>query len=348
MRSNIRDLAPVAFPVVGLVAAIAVAVLVFSTHQGPDLPDGSGAGAVSSPSTRPSPQDTPPTSGATGSSGSSAPSGSPAPGKPGRTCVAAERTDRLSVVTFNIHSARTHDGAVRLAEIGAELAAWKPDVVLLQEVDRGRAWSARLDEPELLAQELDMEWAFGDNVRRSTTNQYGTAILSRYPIVSWHNQPLPRPPGTQQRGLLRATLDVEGVRTNVYVTHLENTSPTARLLQMRAIVPVLAADTGPKVLGGDLNSVPGSPAAGLLRSVLSDTWSAVGSGDGRTAPGGAPRVRIDYLLYGSGGETTVTPLGVDVLPSLVSDHRAVRATYALSTGSGDVCVPVIGQDDLPQ
>jgi endonuclease/exonuclease/phosphatase family metal-dependent hydrolase len=338
---NIRDLAPLAFPIAGLVAAVGVAVLVFATHQGPNIPDVPKGG----PSASSAPTDQP----------SSKPSGKPKgpggtePPKPGETCVAAERTDRLTVVTFNIHSARTHDGAVRLSEIGAEIAAWKPDVVLLQEVDRGRAWSAGLDMPAVLAQQLHMEWAFGDNVRRSATNQYGTAILSRYPIVSWQNQLLPDPPGTQQRGLLRATIDVKGVRTNVYVTHLENTSATARLLQMRAIVPVIRADTGPKILGGDLNSVVGSPAAVLSRTVLADTWLAAGQGDGRTAPGGSPRVRIDYLLYGSGGDTTITPRTVQVLPSQVSDHRAVRATYTLSTGSGsDVCVPVIGQDDLPQ
>ncbi|MBZ5737291.1 endonuclease/exonuclease/phosphatase family protein [Nocardioides mangrovi] len=340
MARNIRDLAPLAFPVAGLVAAIGVAVLVFATHHGPTIPDGSPGAASVSQGAKPRPHHDPT------APGSAKP---PKPPKPGETCVPAERTDEITVVTFNIHSARTGTGAVGLAQIGAELAAMKPDVVLLQEVDRGRAWSARLDMPSVLAKDLDMHWAFGDNVRRTTTNQYGTAILSRFPIVSWHNQLLPRPPGTQQRGLLETILDIDGVRTHVYVTHLENSSPTARLLQMRAIAPVLRADTGPKLLGGDFNSVSTSPVGALARSVLSDTWRAIGSGSGLTAPAGAPRVRIDYLYYGNGGDTTITPRSIEVMPrSAVSDHRAVRATYTLSTGSADnVCVPVIGQDDLP-
>ena len=361
MPRNIRDLASLAFPVGGILAAIGVGVFVIATHERPDVPESSIAGPTATQSATPQAGDRPSQPGSkVGSTPGAKPGTKPTTGTgtkpgatepptPGQTCVPTEVTHRLTVVTFNIHSARAHDGSLGLSEIAAELASWKPDVVLLQEVDRGRAWSARLDMPAVLAERLHMESAFGDNVRRSPTNQYGTAILSRYPIESWRNQLLPRPAGTQQRGLLRATLDVDGVPTNVYVTHLENSSPTARLLQMRAIAPVIRADAGPKLLGGDLNAVVGSPPIALARSVLSDTWAQIGAGDGRTAPGSAPRVRIDYLLYGSGGDTTITPERIDVLPrSLVSDHRAVRATYTLTTGGGEeICVPVIGEGDLP-
>jgi endonuclease/exonuclease/phosphatase family metal-dependent hydrolase len=257
-------------------------------------------------------------------------------------CVPQKHTRQISVLTFNIHSARDHRGGVHLGQIGDELARWDPDVVLLQEVDRGRAWTGRVDMPSVLADRLDMAWTFGANVRRSPTNLYGTAILSRFPIVSSSNTLLPDPPGTQQRGLLHALLDIGGMKLSVYDTHLESTSYEARNRQIATIMPILRADPRPKLLGGDFNSAPTSPVLGAARSLLADTWPAVGQGESLTVPASNPRIRIDYLLYGSGDGTTVAPQDARVLLSQVSDHRAVLATYRLSASTGDVCVPVLG------
>jgi endonuclease/exonuclease/phosphatase family metal-dependent hydrolase len=282
-----------------------------------------------------------------GGPASAAPSGSGPGSAPasatGTMCVPRATTTRLSVLTFNIHSARTSDGRVDLASIGREIAAWDADIVLLEEVDRGRLWTGQVDMPSVLAGRLGMSWAFGSNVQRSPTNQYGTAILSRYPILATRNVALPAPPGTQQRGLLRATVDLDGTAMSVYVTHLENTSPDARLRQIRAIVPILRADPRPKLFGGDLNSVPGSPVLAAARTVVVDTWPGLGPAPGFTAPAGHPRVRIDYLMYDGGEGVELTPLGAQLLTSAVSDHLAVRATYRVTIGEGDVCVPVLEQ-----
>lgn len=267
------------------------------------------------------------------------PSAAPAAVEP--TCVPQDRVQQLRVVTFNIHSARDADSGdrVRIGTIGDELASWDPDVVLLQEVDRGRAWSDRIDMPAVLAARLGMHQAFGANVVRSASNEYGTAILSRYPITTWHNTLLPAPPGTQQRGLLHAVLDVDGVEMSVYDTHLEATSRPARERQVHAIMPLLRADDRPKLLGGDLNSAPGSEVVTSARSLLRDTWGEVGAGAGLTAPAGHPRVRIDYLLYGDGGGTSLRAQAVVLQRSTVSDHLAVRADYQLTTVGPEVCLP---------
>ena len=277
-----------------------------------------------------------------------APRASSAPPKATSTvCVDSTEDARLHVMTFNIHSARAGDGSVRLATITEEIRRWRADVVLLQEVDRGRAWTGRVDMPAQLADALGTSWTFGANVRRSPTNQYGTAILSRFPITASRNVPLPAPPGTQQRGLLSATLDVDGTEVSVYNTHLEHTSRTARLQQMQAITQVLATDPRPMVLGGDLNSRPGSPVMNLAGRHLTDTWPAVGQGPGYTHSARNPRSRIDYLLHDGGEQADLVPVDAMVLRSGVSDHWAVRATYRLVTDSGAVCVPLLDGDDLP-
>lgn len=275
------------------------------------------------------------------------PSGRAQPTATSTVCVEGENTSRLTVMTFNIHSARAGDGSVHLSTITQEIARWRADVVLLQEVDRGRAWTGGVDMPATLAKALGTSWTFGANVRRSATNEYGTAILSRFPILDSRNVPLPAPPGTQQRGLLSATLDVGGTEVSVYNTHLENTSRTARLAQMRVITEVLAGDPRPMVLGGDLNSRPGSPVMVTASRQLSDTWPAVGLGPGYTHSARSPRSRIDYLLYDEGKDAALQPVDAMVLRSGVSDHWAVRASYRLVSGSGEVCVPLLGGDDLP-
>ena len=234
---------------------------------------------------------------------------------------------------------------MNFARIAEELEVWDADVVLLQEVDRYRLWTGQIDMPAVLADRLGMAWTFGANVQRSARNSYGTAILSKYPVQSFHNTLLPAPPGTQQRGLLQATIDVDGIQMSVYDTHLEHTSADARLQQMQVIAPILRDDPLPKVFGGDLNAGPGSPVLNAVAGVVRDTWAAVGVGSGLTHPGGSPRARIDFLMHAGGSTADLVPLGTDTLASAVSDHRAVWGSYQLTTGDGDVCIPVVPEQD---
>lgn len=350
-----------------LVAVSGVLLLVGRTDDGTDAataPGGSTSPAPSAPSMPGVPGATaepgavPPTSGVPGDAGegSGGSPGGPGTGGPElpsdapTVCVPQQTALPLSVLSFNIHSARARDNTVQLGRIGDEIAGWQPDVVLLQEVDQGRGRTGRVNMPELLGERLDMFWTFAGNNRLSSTASSGVAILSRYPITDSANLALPRPAGTQQRGLLSARLDVEGVPVTVYGTHLESTSSTAREQQMRQILPVLRADRGAKILGGDLNAQPGSPVLLGARTVLADAWPVVGTGDGLTVPARRPRIRIDFLLHGSGlGDrpAVLTPQQSQVLFSSVSDHRAVRTLYELTRDDGEICVPVLPEQSGP-
>ena len=254
----------------------------------------------------------------------------------GETCVPDGSTTEISVMSFNIKSSRGQAG-VQIDLLAQALASWKPDVVLLQEVDKNRPISGSIDMPAYLGERLGYYSTFGANVIRPGESQYGTAILSRFPITSSENTLLPRPAGTQQRGLLHAVIDVDGTSLGAYVTHLEHTSADARLQQVTAIRDLLAGDEGPVVLGGDFNATPGTPVMALARTFVTDTWAEVGTGSGLTAPSSTPRARIDYLLH----RGAVEPLDVEVVAGPVSDHRAVAARYAVGTTT-TVCVPVFG------
>jgi len=306
--------------------AVPVAVVAFG-HVGGDSGPGSShvvpGGPSGSASTSSAPTPTP------------APTIDPLPTASGETCVPGSLTD-LTVVSFNIESAHGPDGSVQLDLLARTLASWKPDIVLLQEVDKGQLRSGRVDMPAYLGEKLGLHSTFGANMAGRAGGQYGTALLSRFPIESAENTPLPRLAGDEPRGLLHAVLDVDGTQLSAYVVHLQHTSTRARMAQIKAVRRLVVDDPLPKVIGGDFNAHPGSGVMALARSFASDTWTAVGSGPGLTVPRVAPRARIDYLL-----QSGLVPLDIQVLTPPMSDHRALWATYDLSA-SGSICLPSFG------
>ncbi len=246
-------------------------------------------------------------------------------------CTPVKTSQPLRVMTFNIH--RAHRGLRSdLPGIAAEIRRVDPDVVLLQEVERHGRWSRDTDQSAWLGEKLGMRQVFGVNVvrRGEPSFGYGTAILSRYPVVTWSNRMLPRPGRTEQRGLLRVEIDVAGQRVAVFGTHLDYSRGSIRARQMKRIRTWMKDETMPSLLGGDLNSYPAMPALRIARTFLADAWVA-GTGAGPTVPGEAPRNRIDYILH----STDIHATQAGTMPSAVSDHRSVWA---------DLVVPVTQPD----
>ncbi|MDB4897245.1 MAG: Endonuclease/exonuclease/phosphatase, partial [Firmicutes bacterium] len=145
----------------------------------------------------------------------------------------------------------------------------------LQEVDNHfGARSNFTDEAAWLASSLHMHYCYGANLDLNplepgqARRQYGTAVLSRLPILSCHNTLLPKTVATnEQRGLLDTVVNVKGVPVRVYNTHLQ---PNAndRTVQVQAIMEQIGHQQGPLVLMGDLNATPTASELGapLCRS----------------------------------------------------------------------------------
>jgi len=148
--------------------------------------------------------------------------------------------------------------------------------------------------------------------------QYGTAILSRHPILRWTNTLLPKGnPAEEQRGLLTAVVNVRGVQVRVMNTHLQHDSAESRGLQARVVADAVVASKEPVVLTGDLNAPPDAPEITTLTAHLRDGGNAV------TYPADVPTARIDYVL------TTGFPLFSKVLPTAASDHRPVLTSLVV-------------------
>lgn len=252
-------------------------------------------------------------------------------------CPSLSKKIPLRVLTLNTHGGRGPSG-FSIERIAQLIRSADVDVALLQEVDRDRPRSRFVDMPGALASATGMQAAYGLNVhlgpRRGVS---GVVTLSRFPILQQVNTRLPFQAGTKQRGLLRTDLDVAGTTVSVFNTHLEPGAQPIRLRQISAALGPLAETRHPVILGGDLNAAPGSSTLGIARSALRDAWLDSGVGPSLTAPASNPRIRIDYLLYGS----PLVPTSTEVLPSVVSDHRGVRSRFVLAVAGDKVCVPVL-------
>src|SRR5206468_2603222 len=109
----------------------------------------------------------------------------------GHTFAAGGELVRLA--TFNIHHGEGADGKLDLDRVAGVVK--EADVVAFQEVDvRFRERSRFEDQADRLARLLGKGVAFGGNLIEGE-GRYGVALVSKYPIVSSRNLPLPRAPG---------------------------------------------------------------------------------------------------------------------------------------------------------
>jgi endonuclease/exonuclease/phosphatase family metal-dependent hydrolase len=233
----------------------------------------------------------------------------------------------MRVMSFNIHHGQGTDGALDLGRVAGVIRSQAPEIVGLQEVDRH--WSSRsnfADQASELATVLNMHMVYAANLDLDPPapgqprRQYGTAVLSRYPILSWDNTLLPRFGDHEQRGLLHAEVMVRGVRVHVYNTHLQHNDAAERLEQARAITEIIGVGERPVVLTGDLNARPGTPEMQEFTGLLTDGWTGDG---GFTHPSEQPTARIDYVM--TGGVATAERAAVVTDLPVASDHLPVIA-----------------------
>ncbi|MCY1000640.1 endonuclease/exonuclease/phosphatase family protein [Myxococcus sp. MISCRS1] len=242
----------------------------------------------------------------------------------------------LRVMTFNIQSgARGLDGVARV------IRASVPDVVALQEVDVGSARAGGVDQVEALARLTGLPHRAHFRTTDLHGGAYGIALLSRFPLEALAQYPLPNPVGAEPRTLAHAVMDVDGREVSVYLTHLIRRpfNARARLRQSAFVANLLARDTRPHLLMGDLNDDPDSNPLRLLRRQMKDVVAATGGARGTyPMPLFLPTLRIDYVLACD----AFTPVASRVLRVDASDHYPVVADLRLdvpdSTAEADAAL----------
>jgi endonuclease/exonuclease/phosphatase family metal-dependent hydrolase len=228
-------------------------------------------------------------------------------------------TQPLRVMSWNIRHGTGTDGRLDLKRIARVIREARVHLVALQEVDRGVARTDRRDLPGELAALTGMTSIFSNNFSYQG-GEYGNAILSHLPVLSWTNRHYRMLRDGEQRGLLEAAVEWQGRPLRFFSTHLDYRPDEAeRLTHVEAIRNTIqSALTTPAIVAGDFNALPDSRVVAAMRTFLSDSWIEAGEGPGATYPSSAPVRRIDYFFLSD--DHDFGPQSVRVLQSHASDH----------------------------
>ncbi|WP_242588445.1 endonuclease/exonuclease/phosphatase family protein [Corallococcus macrosporus] len=231
--------------------------------------------------------------------------------------VSAEEPSSLTVVTFNLSFAEHVPEAIT-ALTRPPLAG--ADVILMQEMD-----AASVDR---IARELGLAYVYYPGSVAKDGDDFGNAVLSRWPITAdWKiNLPHDDPYRQQHRIAVVATLDIRGTPVQAVCVH--NATPIvglgARLDQAETIIDALDGKGPLQIIAGDFNtSDPGSLTQTVkLFSGRGFQWASEGVGDTVDSMiGGLP---LDSVFVQG---LSVEERGVDRLPA-GSDHHPVWVRFA--------------------
>lgn len=241
--------------------------------------------------------------------------------------------DALRVFVYNIQHGRGMDDVVDIERIADVIRQKDPHLVALNEVDVNIERSGNVDIMEILAESLEMERVFGKNLDHEG-GEYGNGILTNLPILTSENLHLEMAEEGEQRGLLQAEVDFNGVRIAFMTTHLDHRSDVNRQVAVEQIFEVKENYAGmPILVTGDFNARPEDGVIGQMGVHFNDVWDEVGEGPGYTipVPESVANRRIDYVFYSNSlveeRKPTLRPIHMKVINSTASDHLPVYAEF---------------------
>jgi endonuclease/exonuclease/phosphatase family metal-dependent hydrolase len=235
----------------------------------------------------------------------------------------------VRVMTFNIQHGAGADEKVNLARTAQAIREQKPDIVALEEVDKGVARTGRQNLPMLLGSMTGMTPYFSNNFNFEG-GEHGNAVLTRYHILMETNTHYQMIRTNEQRGVIQMILDVNGHKLLFLDTHLDERSRDnkQRLMNVAEIKEIVKKHPGlPVVICGDFNETPGSRVYKAMKKSFDDVWAKAGDGKGLTYPSPTPTNRVDYIWISR--DKSVEPIIAWVPETQASDHRPLVAELRL-------------------
>lgn len=262
----------------------------------------------------------------------------------------------MKLASYNVHFGVGQDGRGDLAR--ALNAVRGADIIGLQEVDTHWQRSGDVDQVALIAELMpDYDLAYGPGVEvvkldgdgkpvLGKRRRSGNLILSRYPILSVRNFPLPKygaagPKLDIQKALLEVSVETPVGPLRVYNTHLCHLSEHQRKLQLEYLLdihhrapfegalltgnhpndasfasePPLAPVPRNAVVLGDLNLLPNGEAYKVIAGDTGNRWKRV------------PRLGGFVDAWVAAGHDELAGIGPDESYGATSGDRARRIDY---------------------
>ena len=236
---------------------------------------------------------------------------------------------RLRVTTFNIQHGRDHNlpgDRIDDPMMAGHAASTGADVYGFNEVRRGTrpGIPGFPDTPAILGAATGCKCVFGRAIGLGRDREYGNALATALPILSYEVVPVPDPPKDmrepcwESRCVIRVTLEADGAPLTVLATHF-GLSAAERVNAAETVLAIAGETKTPVVLRGDLNTRPGDPVYDRLCGVFTDAARALDAEE-NTFSSDDPRERIDYILLRDCRATEI-----HTVKKIVSDHFALTA-----------------------
>ena len=216
----------------------------------------------------------------------------------------------LRVGSYNIKNGAqvNHD----MSKLAADILEQKLDIVGLQEVDIETTRAKGLDILKLLSEATGYQYYAFTKAIDFQGGGYGTAILSRYPIVHHEAVLLTTPNGYEQRAYGHAVIEVNGANLHFFNTHLSYENTEIRTAQYAQLAEATAACCG-YILTADFNT------ANLNEFKVFDDATLVNTGKYPTFPSSSSA--IDNIVLADGWEI----IDSGMVASNKSDHNLLWA-----------------------
>ncbi len=235
----------------------------------------------------------------------------------------------FTVLTYNVHSCIGMDRRLDVRRIADVIAESRADIVLLQELDVGRARTGGTDQAAEIAAHLSMDPHFHPALHLDE-EKYGDAILTALP--SRHIRSAALPSIGEPRGAIWVEVTVGERTVQVVNTHLglrrrERMTQTLELLGENWLAhPAHVAV--PKIFGGDLNALPSSAVFAAFRERF--PVPSTGAHARPTFPARFPFLRLDHLFCSVGVELVEMKVLATPLARIASDHLPLLGRFRLA------------------
>lgn len=256
----------------------------------------------------------------------------------------SNRTNRLHVVSLNMAHGRGDSFnqmflskkriKSNLNSIADFLKEQNPDVVALQEADGISWWSGGFDHVAFLAENAGYNYFVRGNHVDQFFGQYGTAILSKYPIEEALSYRFKPTPPTLSKGFVLSSIKLpcgtEGNKENcplvdLYSVHLDFSRQSKRQDQIDQLMAVLEKRQNVNIVMGDFNSVwrGGDKIigqiikGGQLKTYFKESLSLGTYGDNR----------LDWIFV----SPELSFISYSVSAEVLSDHQAISAQILIPT-----------------
>jgi endonuclease/exonuclease/phosphatase family metal-dependent hydrolase len=249
-----------------------------------------------------------------------------------KTKPSASNGFSLKVMSYNIHSCINVRKEFRPNDIVKVIAAQAPDIVAMQEVDAHKPRSGFIDHPKFMAEQLYMQYEYFP-LLVDGTEQFGLAILSRYPIEKVKYERLPAVDShkhKEPRGAMWVKIMTPEHTINLINTHL-GLSRNDRLIQIRTLMGnswgLGVPQDEPLIFCGDLNAMAQSTVYREVAGWLADVQRVVSQPcyPKATFLSYYPILRIDHIFVSEHMIPTKVCVPDDRRARMASDHLPVSA-----------------------